>query len=271
MRVVVALLAAAGVFLIGAGRPAVVLVEKVGVYLRPVRSGREERAAVPRRLLRAGLAWDRRRLLVHMLYAGATGSVIGMLLAQGDLFVQGAGRSVPGLAILGGVAGVMVLNVWISGRGDRRARQLQHELPAVTDILALQILAGDSVTAALERFAESASGVAANELGAVLAHHHRGIDLTEALLQAARGTAYQEAGRLYRLLANAHQSGSRLADALLGLGVDYRASLTRSLTAEGGKRALATYGPILALMVPIALLFLIYPTLAGLNSLSAGP
>jgi hypothetical protein len=34
---------------------------------------------------------------------------------------------------------------------------------------------------------------------------------------------------------------------------------------------MAAYGPILALMVPVSLLFLMYPTLTGLNALSQSP
>ena len=67
------------------------------------------------------------------------------------------------------------------------------------------------------------------------------------------------------------RQGGRLADALTGLAADYRAGLERELVAEGGRRALSTYGPILALMIPVTLLFLMYPTLAGLRELSAGP
>ena len=73
------------------------------------------------------------------------------------------------------------------------------------------------------------------------------------------------------LLAHAHDTGGRLADALGDLGTDYRASLARDLTAEGGRRALTTYGPVLALMVPVTLLFLLYPTLVGLRSLAGDP
>ncbi|MCL1692074.1 MAG: pilus assembly protein TadB, partial [Actinomycetia bacterium] len=73
------------------------------------------------------------------------------------------------------------------------------------------------------------------------------------------------------LLAHAHDTGGRLADALGELGTDYRAALARDLTAEGGRRALTTYGPVLALMVPVTLLFLIYPTLVGLRSLAGDP
>ena len=69
-------------------------------------------------------------------------------------------------------------------------------------------------------------------------------------------------------MANAHGTGGRLAETLADLAADYRATLARDLTAEGGRRALSTYGPILALMVPVALLFLMYPTLVGLRQLS---
>jgi hypothetical protein len=66
-------------------------------------------------------------------------------------------------------------------------------------------------------------------------------------------------------------TGGRLADALGDLAIDYRAALERDLMSEGGKRAIATYGPVLVLMVPTALVFLIYPTLLGLRALSGTP
>jgi hypothetical protein len=76
---------------------------------------------------------------------------------------------------------------------------------------------------------------------------------------------------MYDLLAHAHESGGRLATMLTELALDLRAGIERDLSSEGGKRAVASYGPILALMVPVALLFLLYPTLIGLRSLSGTP
>ena len=139
----------------------------------------------------------------------------------------------------------------------------------MADTLALSVLAGESVAGAMERFVGSSSGVAAEELGQALAQHRGGGGLAEALARAATTSAHAEAGRLYDLLGHAHRTGGRLADALADLAVDYRATLARDLTAEGGRRALAAYGPILALMVPVTLLFLMYPTLAGLAALSS--
>ncbi len=104
---------------------------------------------------------------------------------------------------------------------------------------------------------------------AIAADHRTGRGLPEALNLASARSAHAEAGRLYDLLGHAHRSGGRLADSLADLAVDYRAALARDLTAEGGRRALAAYGPILALMVPVTLLFLMYPTLTGLAALSS--
>ena len=83
--------------------------------------------------------------------------------------------------------------------------------------------------------------------------------------------SHPDASRLYDLLGHAHRTGGALADSLTALAADYRAARIRDLTAEGGRRALASYGPILALMIPVTLLFLMYPTLAGLNALSSRP
>ena len=139
----------------------------------------------------------------------------------------------------------------------------------MADTLALHILAGESVATAIGRFTTVARGVAAEELRAVLPMASGGLE--ESLRQASVVTAHPEGARLYDLLGHAHRTGGRLAEALTDLAVDFRAGLARDLTAEGGRRALTTYGPILALMIPVTLLFLMYPTLAGLSALSSTP
>lgn len=193
----------------------------------------------------------------------AVGSAAGVLLA----LTTSPGRTVS-LAIVGGLGGLLVRRALDTTRRQRRGARLIQELPTVADTLALHVLAGESVATALGRFTSAARGVAAEELtGATLGPE----GLEAALRRASATTAHPEAARLYDLLGHAHRTGGRLAEALGELAVDYRAAITRDLTAEGGRRALATYGPILALMIPVTLLFLMYPTLAGLSALSSTP
>ena len=265
-----ALLAGIGVFVLVTARRGPKLVERVGTYLGwvPLQRLPQER---PSGLRQAGLGWDAGQLLARRLVAGGCGAFVGLLLAQGDLFLAGPGRSMPGLVAAGAAAGVLALNMWVTARREHRAQSLRQELPSVADGLALQVVADESVATAIEYYAREAQGVASQELAEAVAAHRDGQGLAEALAEVARHSAETEATRLYRLLGHAHQTGGRLAEALSELATDYRAALARELTAEGGRRALAVYGPILALMIPVTVLFLMYPTLVGLRQLAGSP
>lgn len=199
------------------------------------------------------------------------GAVVGLLLAQGDLFLSGAGRSAPALGILGAVGGWFIWSSRRSSLKQRRAVRLRHELPVVADAIALHAVAGESVSSALSAVATQTTGVASQEFTVVLDRHRDGAGLAESLVEVKRTTAHPDAVRLYDVLIHAHGSGGRLAASLSDLAVDFRSSIASDLTSEGGKRAITSYGPVLALMVPTALLFLLYPTLLGLRALSGAP
>jgi Flp pilus assembly protein TadB len=194
-----------------------------------------------------------------------------LLVAQGDLFLAGRSRSTAALALLGAAAGWVLWSMHQTNMRQRRATRLRYELPVVADALALHIVAGESISGAVGSLVDEMTGVASEELAQVLDVVESGGGLPEAFAEASRATAHHDATRLYETLSHAHMTGGRLADALGDLAIDYRAALERDLMSEGGKRAIATYGPVLVLMVPTALVFLIYPTLLGLRALSGTP
>jgi tight adherence protein C len=273
MIAVASALAGLGVFLVATGRRGS-LADRLGAYLgaaahRP--PGTADQDGIATSLARAGVSWSVAEHRARRAVAIGTGAAAGFFAAQGDLFITGPARSMPALTILGAAAGGLLYSMWLTGRRERRRDTLRQELPVVADVLALGVIAGESVATAIGRFNASASGVAAEELRAVHDAYLAGTGLTEALRRATVAAAAPEAGRLYTLLGNAHDTGGRLAEALVDLATDLRAGLERELTTEGGKRALASYGPILALMVPVTLAFLMYPTLAGLRQLAGGP
>lgn len=201
-----------------------------------------------------------RRLRLPPVGPAAAGSAFGIV---GAIALDPSAMA--SLTLIGALGGTVVGRAVRSTSRERRSARLAQELPTVADTIALHILAGESVTTSISRFVAASRGVAADELGAVLGS---GPGFEESLRRAASDTVHPEAARLYDLLGHAHRTGGGLSDALTALAADYRALLTRALTTEGGRRALTTYGPILALMVPVTLLFLMYPTLAGLNALS---
>jgi tight adherence protein C len=259
MTLIAAAIAAIATFLLATHVRRRPLVDRVGLYLVSDEGGDE------------AVRHDRLERVVSGLPWIGIGAFIGVLLAQGDLFVVGSSRSVPALAILGGSGGWLVFSARRSSLAERRARRLRFELPVIADALALQIISGESVGSSIANVAGSTSGVISEEFAAVLRSADAQTGLPEALSEAARTSAHPDGGRLYEALAHAHTAGGSLSNALTDLGVDYRAGLERDLTTEGGRRAITTYGPVLALMVPTTLLFLLYPTVLGLRALSGAP
>lgn len=246
----------------------------IGRYLRPPSETADEgRDNDPTHLAaeRAGVPWTPAEFRIRRTAHAAVGVLTGLLLAQGDLLLSGASRSAPALAVLGALGGLVIFSMRITGMRQRRAAILGLELPVVADAIALRVIAGDSIPLALEDLVGHSEGVAATELARALESYRNGSGLAEALSSAARRTVDPAAARLYNLLGQVHLTGGRLAEALADLAVDYRAATSRQLTTEQGRRAVASYGPILALMVPVTLLFLMYPTLAGLRELAGGP
>ncbi|MCZ7533352.1 MAG: type II secretion system F family protein [Acidimicrobiia bacterium] len=252
--IVAALVAATATFLVVVGGTPEVLADRLGRYLMP-----EAPVVIPPSSIGGRMPW---------LSSAMAGGLVGTLLAQGDLFLSGAGRSVPALTIAGAAAGYFVWSARRTNAQQRRSRRLRFELPIVSDAIALHVVAGDSVSSAIRTVVFEMEGVAIEELTEVISRQDAGEGLASSLLAAARTTAHRDGRRLYEALGHAHESGGRLAVMLGELAIDFRAGIERDLSTEGGKRAVATYGPVLALMVPTALLFLLYPTLVGLKELS---
>jgi tight adherence protein C len=192
--------------------------------------------------------------------AVVVGVAVGVTLAPGGPAVG---------AMIGALGGVVFSATRTSSSRRHRSRRLAHELATVADMCALYVRSGDSVIGAMRRLTAEATGVAALEMSEMLDAVDRGIGFAEAARSAARSSAHRDGARLYELLAQAHRSGARLVDSLEMFAADRRAALERELTIEGGRRALASYGPILGLMIPTTLVFLMYPTLAGLDALAS--
>ena len=150
-------------------------------------------------------------------------------------------------------------------RGRTRMSTVTESAPGT---MASRVSRSRDASAAMSAAGRAERRVAAEELGAAAADPD---GLETGLRRAAASSAHPEGTRLYELLGHTHRTGGRLADSLGELASDFRASLATELTAEGGRRALAAYGPILAFMIPVTLVFLMYPTLAGLSALSATP
>ena len=251
MRAIAALLAGSAVIVMATGQAGAGLADRLDTYLKPQPADRQSTRSLHPAVRRRGP------------YA-----VLGALAAC-LLSLIGVVDASPLLALpTGGLGGWLLRGMADDRRRDRRAASLRSDVPTAADALALHVVAGATVAEAIESFAADGRGEAAADLQMVVKGYHAGASLPETLIAASATADHHDAGRLYELLSHAHTTGGRLTESLTDLASDVRASLARDLTAESGKRALAAYGPILALMIPVTVLFLMYPTLVGLNALS---
>lgn len=203
-----------------------------------------------------------RSVSLRLLPGVTVGGIIGAALLPMPLLPSAA---------LGAVGGA--LGQWLGTRRRqyRMSQRLGGELPVVADLIALYILSGDSVMGSLRHLAAETSGVATAEIREALRQVDEGMAVHEALRRAGDTSSHPDAARLFGLLGAAHRSGARLVEALEIYSADRRSAIGQAIAEEGGRRALTGYGPILGLMIPTTLVFLMYPTLAGLDALAARP
>ncbi|WP_236683058.1 type II secretion system F family protein [Demequina globuliformis] len=221
---------------------------------------------VSRRLRRAGSGTTVEQFRAQQVLAGCAGLVAGLGLATFLALTRGAGL-VP-LTVLVGVAtatGVLVRDLALSRAVATRERRLTQELPTIAELLALAVSAGESATAALERVARITRGPMSDELRIALADCRAGARLPDALHSMAKDAGVAALARFAEGIATAMERGTPLAAVLRAQAADVRAQGREALIEEGGKRELAMLVPVVFLILPITIVFAVYPGLLALR------
>lgn len=223
-------------------------------------------ADLRRRLARAGRAETVEEFRAGQVAWSAGGLALGL---AGALLVGATrGGSPVALAVLVGVCGVLgaLARDWLLTR-DVRAREarLLAELPTVAELLALAVGAGEGAAGALERVAAASRGELSGELRATLADARAGMPLVGALDQMAGRTGLPALARFAEGVAVAVERGTPLAEVLRAQAADVRAESRRALMESGGKREIAQMVPVVFLVLPVTVLFAVFPSLVVLR------
>jgi tight adherence protein C len=197
---------------------------------------------------------------------GAIGAVLGALLG----LVLGAGRGVPvvpvaGLLCVGGLLGVLGRDKWLSLQVTRREERMLAEFPTVAELLALSVGAGEGAVGALDRVSRTCRGELSTELRRTLADARTGASLVEALEGMASRTSLPSVARFVDGVAVAVERGTPLGDVLRAQAQDARELSRRRLLEAGGKKEIAMMIPVVFLVLPVTVLFAVYPGLTVLD------
>jgi tight adherence protein C len=197
------------------------------------------------------------------LLGGSVLTVLGSALA-GSVNVLSAAL----LCVAGLVGGVLGRDWWLTQQVQRREELLLAEFPVVAELLALAVTAGESPTAAMARVTRLSGGELARELGAALGRARAGVPLIEALQQLADRTSLDALARFVDGLIVAIERGTPLAEVLRAQAADVREAGKRRLLEAGGRKEIAMMVPVVFLVLPVTVLFALYPGLISIVSLA---
>lgn len=251
-------------------RPEVSLAAVVPTVLRPVVSdlGRwVERllggaSSVRRRLQRAGREPDVEQFRAEQVVYGFLGALAGGAL--GMLFVTSEGRSPVFLVVLlviGLGTGVVVRDTLLTREAQRREERMLTEFPTVAELLALAVGAGEGAVGALERVVRLSEGELSDELGRCLADARAGANLPMALAGLAERTGLTSLSRFVDGIVIAVERGTPLAEVLRAQAQDVREEGRRLLMESGGKKEIAMMVPVVFCVLPVTVLFAMFPGL----------
>ncbi len=222
--------------------------------------------SVRRRQRRAGLRPDVEAFRARQVLWGLTGAGLGMSLAATS-WLRGRTSALAAVLVvvmLAG-AGVVAADVLLSRAARRRELRMLQEFPTVAELLALSVSAGEGTIAALERLCRRCRGELSGELGVTLAEARAGANLPSALQGLADRTDLVGLRRFVDGVVIALERGTPLAEVLRAQAHDVREDGRRRLMETAGQREIAMMVPVVFLILPITILFAVYPGVALLN------
>ncbi|MGB8386073.1 MAG: type II secretion system F family protein [Dermatophilaceae bacterium] len=222
--------------------------------------------SVRRRLLRAGRPPDVEAFRAEQVLWGTAGGVVGVGLGLVALLTRGAAPLAVVLLVLAFVlVGVLARDNWLTRQARRREARMLAEFPTVAELLALAVSAGEGATGALDRVCRLSKGELSGELARCLADARAGANLPTALQGLADRTGLVSLARFVDGMVVAVERGTPLAEVLRAQAQDVREAGRRAVMESGGRKEIAMMVPVVFLVLPVTVLFAVFPGFAFLR------
>ncbi len=217
------------------------------------------------RLERAGSPLTAAQYRVEQVVWGMAGGLVGVVMAG---FLLSRGASPASLVVMVGLCGLSggALREYALSRAIRvRGARMVSELPTIADILALAVSAGEGASAALERISRVGSGVLAEEFRRIVGEVRTGTPLSVSLHSLAERTGVAALSRFALGIAIAVERGTPLVEVLHAQALDVREAGRRKLIEEGGRREIAMMVPVIFLLLPVTVVFAVFPGIIAIR------
>ena len=232
------------------------LVERLRALVWPLGSS----AVIELRLKQAGSALSGEAFRARQMLWTLGGVTLGILLSltvsrinQVPLVVNMV------MVLLLGVAGFVARDFLLQRAARARLARMTSELPIVLEFLTLSLSAGEGILDSIRRVARTSGGELSAELAGLVAEVNSGAPLSETLTLLAGRLRLPGFSRCAEQVVGALERGTPLAEVLRAQAQDAREEAKRELIEVAGKKEVAMMVPLVFLILPVTILFAIFP------------
>ena len=155
----------------------------------------------------------------------------------------------------------------LENQANKRRLRIEEQLPAVLELLAFAVSAGEPVLLALRRISKSCTGPLVAELEKVVISVNSGNGLVAALNQMSSQVESQPLTRATHSLELALERGTPLVQVLRAQAADARAHQIRMLLVLAGHKETSMMIPVVFCILPMIVAVALYPGMIALQVL----
>jgi tight adherence protein C len=164
------------------------------------------------------------------------------------------------------LSGALARDWRLQGAAKARLARMESELPTVLEFLTLSLSAGEGILDALRRVSATSSGELAREFAGVVHDVQVGVPLAAGLNDLSRRIHSTPLTRCIDQVTSALERGSPIAEVLRAQAQDARDDSKRRLLEIAGKKEVAMLVPLVFLILPMTVVFAIFPGIFVLQS-----
>ena len=156
----------------------------------------------------------------------------------------------------------------ITKKVKQRRERIEAEFPAVIEMLTLAIAAGETPMSAIHRITQSANGILIREFDLVIEGVRSGLSLNQKLDDMGRRVKSVMIRRFIDALVTATLRGAPIVEVLSRHAVEARENQRNITMTKASKAEISMMIPVVFLILPISIIFALWPSLANLNLFS---
>jgi pilus assembly protein TadC len=153
----------------------------------------------------------------------------------------------------------------IQSKSLQKISQALFELPEVLDLLIVSLRSGEGIYQSLQMVVPRARGELASELSRCLTAVNYGAALTDEIRKIPNALAHPQFAELANKIVMSLVRGTPLAKMLEDQASSARSEIRNQLLRQAGKNETRMLVPLVFLILPVIVLFAMYPSLKLLN------